>query len=354
MQKIKNMLPLLTTFLVALCVFAAGSVGAPIQSVEQQKIEEDRNIAENFEFTLPQIFLDSEKTDKTEQQSQETPTPPSQPSGTVEVGGSNEEALGKIIERFISPYEAKYSYNNVYMKNSSGLSVDIKTELNSKLSFKMEKGEAPEVLIVHTHSTESFMSEERGYYTSSDATRSTDNSENIIHIGDIVAETLKNAGISVIHDTTWHDHPAYTGSYDRAAVTIREYLNRYPSIKVVLDIHRDSISANETDRIRPVAEIDGKKAAQVMLVMGSQSGTVKNFPNWRENLRLAFKFQQTMEVMYPGLARPLVLASRLYNENMTAGSMLLEVGTDSNTLEQAEYAALLAAKALASLLNTIV
>ncbi len=275
------------------------------------------------------------------------------PSGSVEVNGGSEQALGKISEQFLSPYTAKYSYNNVYLKNTSGISIDLKEELATKLKFKIKKSSEPEVLIMHTHATECYSNQLRDYYTAADNSRTTDNEKNVTHIGDIIAERLETAGFSVLHDRTHHDHPAYTGSYSRSEVTVNEYLKKYPSIKIVIDIHRDSISLNETDRVRPVAEIDGKRAAQVMLCMGSQSGTVKNHPNWRENMRLALKLQQTFEVMYPGLARPMVLASKLYNQNLTTGSILLEVGTESNTMEEAEYSAELTAKALISLLNTL-
>ena len=120
-----------------------------------------------------------------------------------------------------------------------------------------------------------------------------------------------------------------------------------------MDVHRDSIAMTGKDNCKPTAEIGGKKAAQVMLVMGSETGSVSGFPNWRQNFRLALRFQQTMEAMYPGLARPMVLCSARYNENLTEGSMLLEVGTDSNTFEEAKYSAELAGDALCSLLNTL-
>lgn len=285
---------------------------------------------------------------KTEEESGEA----EKPSGSLAVN-TNGTALGKISEQFLSPYSAKYSYNNVYMKNSSGIDINLSEELAAKLKFSIKKSGEPEVLIMHTHATESYMSEIRDYYTAADPSRTTDNDKNVTHIGEIIANRLKAAGIGVLHDKTQHDHPAYTGSYSRSEVTVNEYLKKYPSIKIVLDIHRDSISLNETDRVRPVAEINGKRAAQVMLCMGSQSGTVKNHPNWRENFRLALRLQQTLEVMYPGLARPIVLASKLYNQNLTTGSLLIEMGTESNTLSEAEYSAELTANALVSLLNTL-
>jgi len=196
------------------------------------------------------------------------------------------------------------------------------------------------------------MTEERDFYTASDQARRTDEKLNMVELGNIVADKLNAAGINTIHDKTMHDYPQYNGSYTRAAKTINSHLKKYPSIKIVLDMHRDAI-ASGSDKIKVTSNINGKKAAQVMLVMGSQSGSVTNFPNWKENLKLAVRFQQTLEVMYPTLARPLSLTSKNYNESLTNGSMLLEMGTDANTIEEVKYSAELVGNALVSLLNTI-
>ena len=110
------------------------------------------------------------------------------------------------------------------------------------------------------------------------------------------------------------------------------YLKKYPSIKVVIDIHRDSVSA-EGGKSKLVTQINGKKAAQVMLVMGSQGGIVKDYPNWKKNLSLAVKLHQKIEKNYPTLARPILLRNAKYNQNLTTGSILLEVGTEANTME---------------------
>lgn len=262
------------------------------------------------------------------------------------------EAKGKIIDKTISPYSAGLSFNSVYIKNSTGLSVDIKSLLSENLKFKIESNSSPQVLIMHTHTTESFITENRDYYTASDQARRTDENLNMVALGNIVADKLNSAGIKTLHDKTMHDYPQYNGSYTRAASTINSYLKKYPSIKIVLDMHRDAISSG-SDKVKVTADINGKKAAQVMLVMGSQSGSVTNFPNWKENLKIAVRFQQTLEVMYPTLARPLSLTSKNYNESLTTGSMLLEMGTDANTIQEVKYSAELVGNALVSLLNTI-
>ena len=89
------------------------------------------------------------------------------------------------------------------------------------------------------------------------------------------------------------------------------------------------------------------------MVSGCQSGTVTGFDNWKENFRLAVRLQQTMEVMYPGLARPILFTPRRYNQHLTTGSLLIECGTEANTLEQAKYSAKLLGKSLVSTLNML-
>ena len=262
------------------------------------------------------------------------------------------EALGKIIPEFLSPYTANTNYNKVYLKNSTGTAINVKELLDSKLSFSIEKTTAPQVLIMHTHTTESFILHGSDYYTANDDPRSLESDKNLIAVGDVFEKILTNAGIGVIHDTTIHDHPSYSGSYDRSASTVRSDLAAYPTVKVVIDIHRDSITRG-SDKIKPIVSIDGKETAQVMLVMGSQTGNISDFPNWQENLKLAVKYQQKMEETYPGLARSIMLNSAKYNQNLTVGSILLEVGSEANTLTEAKRAAELSANALASLLTNL-
>lgn len=260
---------------------------------------------------------------------------------------------GKVIEKFISPYTANTSYNNVYLKNNTDLKINLKDFIDAKLDFNIQKNGGPQVLILHTHATESYMRHNESYYTENDTSRTTDNAYNMVALGKIIADKLNAEGIVTLHDTTQHDNPSYSESYSRAAKTICNYTKKYPSIKIVIDLHRDAIAANDTDKVKVTTEIDGKKAAQIMLVMGSQSGNVKNFPNWRENLKLATKLQQTIEVMYPTLARSIHFMPKNYNESLTNGSMLIEIGTDGNTLEEAKYSAELLSNSLISLFNTL-
>lgn len=273
-------------------------------------------------------------------------------SESVTVAASGVVA-GKIIEKFISPYTANTNYKNIYLKNNTNLTIDIKEFADANLNFAIEKSGEPQVLIMHTHTTESYIMHNENYYTNTDASRSTDNEYNMAALGKIVSDKLNTAGIVTLHDTTQHDYPSYNKSYSRAAETIKSYTQKYPSIKIVIDLHRDAIAANDTDKVKITTEIGGKKAAQIMLVMGSESGKVTDFPNWKENLKLATKLQQTLETDYPTLARSIHFTSQCYNQRLTTGSMLIEIGTDGNTFDEAKYSAELLADSLIKLLNSI-
>ena len=314
---------------------------------ESQKLTDIYDIPANGSIYTANIIETEIKNESSEEQvtSSETAVE-SQPAA------SDGAVLGKIIEKFITPYTANTSYGKVYLKNSTGLSIDIKELLSSPINFKIQENSEPQVLIMHTHTTESYMLDNRNYYTENDKSRRTDENYNNVRLGKIVTDKLNAAGIATLHDTTMHDYPEYNGSYDRSNETVKGYLKKYPSIKIVIDMHRDAV-ASGSDKIKLVTEIGGKKAAQVMLVMGSQSGSTTNYPNWKENLKLAVRLQQKLEEKYPTLARSINLCSRNYNQSLTTGSMLIEMGTDANNIDEMSYSAELLGNTLIELLKEL-
>lgn len=221
---------------------------------------------------------------------------------------------------------------------------DIQIQLNSP---------EPQVLIVHTHTTESYEPYQRSYYDSSYPFRTRDPSRNMIRVGDELAQKLAERGISVLHDGTIHDYPAYTGAYDRSEVTIRAALEKYPSIKVVIDLHRDAIASADGSRTAPVAEIDGRSAAQFMIISGCDDGRFGNMPEYLENFRLACLIQQSAEKRYPGLARPILFDYRNYNQHISTGSLLIEVGSHANSLDEAVYTGELLGECLSDALTEL-
>ncbi len=208
----------------------------------------------------------------------------------------------------------------------------------------------PEVLIMHTHATESYLENGQTEWFDLEYTgRTTDESKNVIRVGQEIATQLEAVGIGVIHDKTLHDYPSFNGAYDRSAVTVKEILKENPSIKVVLDVHRDAI-VNSSDTITsPVTTINGKDSAQIMIISGADNGLF-NMPNYMENLKFSSMFQQQLELMYPSLTRPILFDYRKYNQDLTTGSILLEMGGHANTLEEAIYCGELVGTALAQLL----
>ncbi len=217
--------------------------------------------------------------------------------------------------------------------------------------FSISTHGEPQVLIMHTHTTESFEPYERESFDANFNYRTTDSTKNMVMVGDAIAAQIEAAGIGVIHDSTIHDYPSYTGSYARSAETVKAILAEYPSIKVVLDVHRDAIG-HDGSISQPTVEINGKKACQVMIISGCDDGTM-GMPSYLLNFRLACLWQQQMESDYPGLTRPVLFDYRKYNQDLTTGSLLIEVGTHGNTLEQAAYAGELVGASLARALLTL-
>lgn len=264
-------------------------------------------------------------------------------SGSASAGEVAPSSMpGGVKEMSIA--NAGTQYGNMWVKNTNkNHSIDIAQELSKKPSVKIIKNSAPQVLIYHTHTTEAFAG----------VTRSRNGSESVVAVGDQITAQLKAAGINTVHDTTIHDDPMFNGSYTRSKVTMQNNLKKYPGLQVTIDLHRDSMTTSDGTRIKPTAVINGKKAAQIMIISGCDDDGTLNFPNWEYNLRLAVRIQKSLSDMYPGLARPLNFLPRVYNENLTKGSLLIEIGTEVNTLEEAQYSGELLGKALAATLNQL-
>ena len=235
--------------------------------------------------------------------------------------------------------------------NTRQTAADIAAEAAQPLPFAIEKDSAaPQVLIMHTHATEDYRLSAGLWFTPGDGARSTDRSINMCAVGRVVADTLNAAGIHTLHDETLNDYPSYTGSYANSRTVVQQYLAQYPSIKVVLDVHRDAIETENGSRMAPVCTVDGRQAAQVMIICGCDNGTTVQLPDWRQNLRVAAAWERAMEGMYPGFTRPVLFSYRFYNQDLTTGSLLIEIGGHGNNLNEALYAGQLAAKGLAAAL----
>lgn len=215
--------------------------------------------------------------------------------------------------------------------------LDVAAQLQQKPPLKIKADGTPMVLLYHTHTTEAYAG----------VTRTRDKGKSVVAVGEAVAASLRSMGIGVVHDSTIHDDPAFNGSYTRSAETMRRNLKKYPSIQVTLDIHRDTMTSQSGRRYKPTVLVNGKKACQIMIISGCDDDGSLHFPNWEQNLRLALRLQKGATEDFPRLMRPLNFGPYRYNEHMTPGSLLLEFGTEVNTLDEAKYAGTLFGKALA-------
>lgn len=233
---------------------------------------------------------------------------------------------------------------NLKINNPTSYSVNLSELCMGELSIKPNP-DAPTVLVMHTHTTECYMGDEM----SGETERTTDETKNVIAVGNEICSVLESYGIKTIHDTTYHDYPSYQGSYSRALTTIDSRLKENPSVNVVLDVHRDAFVYEDGSRLRVECEENGVKTAQVMLVVGTDSMGLWH-DNWRENLKFAAKIQNSAEIMYPGIMRPINLRIERFNQHMTLGSLILEVGSNGNTLEEAREGGRDIARAIAAAL----
>ena len=295
-----------------------------IKSVISKLIGFDKDKPETIIENSSSLFKEQEKN---------TPTP--QPT--------EEPQKTPIISPLLS-HEEITTASGLKMNNATNYNVDLDKLCSSDLNINITK-EHPEVLIMHTHTTECFNGDEM----SGESERTTNENYNMCKIGETVKNTLEEYGIKTIHDKTIHDYPTYQGAYTRAFETIRKNIEKNPTIKVVLDLHRDAYIYNDGSKLRVTTKINGESAAQVMLVIGTDSMGLSH-QHWKENLTLASKLQNAAEKLYPGLMRPLNLRRERFNMHATTGSLLIEIGSNGNTLAEANISARYIANALAAVL----
>ena len=275
---------------------------------------------------------------------EETPQPslPDAPRDDADNGAASQTIAPTSPSGFVQ-------VGDVFIKNNSTKALD-PAWFDGSFAAALSD-DAPQVLIVHTHGSEAYTMPKGQEYAPTGTCRTADNSVNMIRVGDEIAAVLSSYGISVLHDRVLYDDPAYDGAYGRAADAIRGYLEKYPTLSFVLDVHRDAIEDSDGTRVKPVCEIDGESTAQVMVIAGCGNGSSIALPNWRLNLRFAAEWETAMESAYPGLTRPVLCGYRFYNQDLTTGSLLIEIGGHANTLDEALRAGEYAAKALAAVLR---
>ncbi len=227
--------------------------------------------------------------------------------------------------------------NTITFRNETDFEPCVETLLNAKPAFTIT-GNTPNILIIHTHTSESYTPDDIHPYIPSDTSRTLDSEFNVVRIGTHLANRLRESGIEVVHDKTIHDYPSYSGSYARTLDTIKSNLQMYPDISVVIDIHRDAIIDDDGTNLKTfcLASRDGQtlESAELMLVVGTDKGGMDHL-NWESNLSFAVKLQDEISKLYPKLMRPINLRNERFNQHATVGSLILEVGSSGNTLSEA-------------------
>lgn len=262
---------------------------------------------------------------------------------------ANSDVAGSVYESFFTTTGATDLIGSVAIRNCTDQSPDFEALLRAGPDLTVADPAEPTVLIFHTHTTESYLLADNGVFYADYATRSVSPAKSVVRVGDALCAALEEAGIGYIHDSEIYDE-AYTGAYARSREGVGRYLRQYPSIQIVLDVHRDAIYDSDTVACKPTAVIDGKKAAQIMIITGVEEGSVTDFPDWEKNLRFALSVQSAVQGDSEGLMKPVYFCRRKYNMDVTHCSLLLEFGSDTNTLEEAVYAGRLFGQSLAKLI----
>lgn len=242
----------------------------------------------------------------------------------------------KVEARTLTGSGSNYiSYQGSSVYNRTEKTLDLASIIQGGSSLSFESAEAgPQILIMHTHTTEAYAQDEANPYQESGTARTTDPTYNIIRVGDEVTRIFEEMGLNVLHDTTLYDYPSYNEAYERSRAGVEAILAEHPTIQVVLDIHRDALVGSDGTIYKPLLTVDGVPTAQVMLLCGSDDAGA-TFPDWPEHLALAMNIQNQINALWPGLARPTTLRTARFNQQLTKGSLLVEIGSHGNTLEEA-------------------
>ena len=237
------------------------------------------------------------------------------------------------------------------MRNETSYDPDLAAILAAGSALRLS-AEGPQLLIIHTHASEAYTPAGLDRYVASDANRTEDERFNVIRVGDELCAIYEQAGLRVIHDRGVYDYPSYTGSYARTAAVIEQYLADYPTLRAVIDLHRDALGGDGVV-YKIMAEESGVVASQLMLLCGTDASGLEH-PNWRDNFSFALYLQNAVWQRYPSLMRPVALVPQRYNQHLTAGSLILEVGSSGNTLQEALAAIRLFGEATAPSLLALV
>ena len=328
---------------------AVSNINEEYKKVAKEDDAENKNILQEMLETQISSIKTVENLEETKQQ-EKTGEDKSENNSEDEIESNKENTENKVAEAGV---KTEVITNNP-IKDSSNTqygNVKIKNETDYNLTEEMLNPdditiENKNIILFHTHSCESYTASEKYPYTPTGNYRTTDKNFNMIRVGTELETYLKGYNYNVIHNTDYHDYPAYNGSYTRSLKTVENILQTTPS-DIIIDVHRDAIGSRSD--YAPTVKIGDEEAAQLMFVIGTNDGGLWH-PNWNQNLKFAIKIQQKAEEMYPGLFKTMMLTKSRYNQHTGKYASIIEVGATGNTLDQC----LLSMKYLAEVMHEVI
>ena len=263
-----------------------------------------------------------------------------------------EENNDIVVEQAKTGLETKVVENNVPTKFTNEYNgVKVRNETEYELTEEMLKSDITvnkeNILLFHTHTCESYTPSENFEYEQTGTYRTTDFNYNVVRVGTELTNQLKSYGYNVIHDNTYHDYPAYNGSYGRSLTTVKNLLKQYNNTDIIIDLHRDAIGDYT---YAPTVQIGEEQAAQIMFVIGTDGGGLEH-ENWNDNLKFAIKVQEKANELYPGLFKPIILRNSRYNQHLAKAACIIEVGATGNTMDQCLNSMKYLAKVMSEVIN---
>ncbi|MBQ3409316.1 MAG: stage II sporulation protein P [Clostridia bacterium] len=265
---------------------------------------------------------------------------------TIETNNENQQEIQiEKVEENLKTEVVNSSYKQTHNYEIDGVKIknESKYDLNTlNLSSNNSKIENKNIIIFHTHTCESYTQTQSSTYVESGNYRTTDLNYSVAKVGDVMQTYLTSYGFNVIHDKTYHDYPAYNGSYGRSLKTVSAILQKNPKTQIIIDLHRDAMS---DESYAPKVKIGDEYVSQIMFVIGTDGSGLEH-DNWKKNLEFAIKVQKKGNEMYPGLFKPIIVRNARYNQHLSSAATIIEFGATGNTLEECEGAAKYLSKVL--------
>ena len=297
-------------------IFIGEILGVELARIKEKTQTENNNIQQNEENTVNNEESNNSQTQNIEQQDENQN---GDVENIIETAQTEDVTQNPITESFNT------EINGVKIKNETSFTINQETIMNNELDINKNN-----ILIFHTHTCESYTPSDKYPYQQTGNFRTTDLNYTVSKVGDELTNYLLGFGFNTYHDKTYHDYPAYSGSYDRSLKTVENVLKTNPS-DIIIDLHRDAIGSKSN--YDPSVKIGEDVSAKMMFVIGTNGGGL-NHPNWQKNLNFAIEIQQKANEMYPGLFKPIILRNSRYNQHLGKAACIIEVGATGNTLEQ--------------------